>query len=257
MRRFVLLLTLFFGSASLCSASLFSDNEAHEKIASLQQKIQGMEERIAQIESMARTQSVESLTQMEGLKSDLAGLRGQIEVLSHDIDTTQKRQRDLYVDLDSRLRKLETAGAAAAEAAVQPDPAKAVSTDAAQPPAADDTQAYDAALALFKSGNYQGAIAGFQGFVNASPDSPLAASAHYWIGNSYYNLRDYKNAIASQLKVVTLHPANSKVPDALLNIASSQQGLGETAAAKKTLQSIVAKYPLSNAAGLAKKRLAK
>jgi TolA-binding protein len=46
------------------------------------------------------------------------------------------------------------------------------------------------------------------------------------------------------------------VPDALLNIASSQQGLGNVAAAKKTLGSIVAKYPLSNAAELAKKRLA-
>ena len=46
------------------------------------------------------------------------------------------------------------------------------------------------------------------------------------------------------------------MPDALLNIASCQQGLGDASAAKKTLKNIVAKYPLSNAAELAKKRLA-
>ncbi|MDP2156050.1 MAG: tetratricopeptide repeat protein, partial [Sulfuricella sp.] len=67
---------------------------------------------------------------------------------------------------------------------------------------------------------------------------------------------DYKNAIANQQKLVSQYPNSPKVPDALLNIASCQQGLGDAAAAKKTLESIVAKYPLSNAAELAKKRLA-
>jgi tol-pal system protein YbgF len=258
MRRLALFLTLSLGWASLSTAGLFSDDEAHQKITVLQQKIQGMDERAAQMENTARSQGVSVLSQMEVLKADLATLRGQIEVHTHDIETTQKRQRDLYVDLDSRLRKLENASVAAAATPGQADSGKPASSDQAPVGAVvvDESTAYDVALGLFKSGNYQGAIDGFQAFLGAHPGSQLAPSAYYWIGNSYFNLRDYKNAIASQEKLVSQYPDSAKVPDALLNIASSQQGQGDAAAAKKTLKNIVARYPLSNAAELAKKRLA-
>lgn len=258
MRRLALFLTLSLGCASLSNAGLFSDDEAHQKITVLKQQIQGMEERVAQMENTARSQGVSVLSQLDALKSELATLRGQIEVHAHDIETTQKRQRDLYVDLDSRLRKLENVGVVAADTPGQADSAKPASSDQTPVGAvvADESKAYDAALGLFKAGNYQGAIDGFQGFVGAHPNSQLAPSAYYWIGNSYFNLRDYKNAIANQQKLVSLYPNSSKVPDALLNIASCQQGMGDASAAKKTLGSIVAKYPLSNAAELAKKRLA-
>jgi tol-pal system protein YbgF len=258
MRRLALFLTLSLGCASLSTAGLFSDDEAHQKITVLKQQIQGMEERVAQMENTARSQGVSMLSQLDALKSELATLRGQIEVHAHDIETTQKRQRDLYVDLDSRLRKLENVGVVAADTPGQADSAKPASSDQTPVGAvvADESKAYDAALGLFKAGNYQGAIDGFQGFVGAHPNSQLAPSAYYWIGNSYFNLRDYKNAIASQEKLVSQYPNSAKVPDALLNIASCQQGMGDASAAKKTLGSIVAKYPLSNAAELAKKRLA-
>jgi len=257
MRRFALFLSLSLGWASLSTAGLFSDDEAHQKITLLQQQIQGVEGRVAQMENTARSQGVELLSQLDALKSELATLRGQIEVHAHDIETTQKRQRDLYVDLDSRLRKLENVGGVA-DTPGQADSGKPASSD--QNPVgavvADESKAYDAALALFKAGNYQGAIDGFQSFVGAHPNSQLIPRAYYWIGNSYFNLRDYKNAIANQQKLVNQYPNSPKVPDALLNIASCQQGLGDASEAKKTLKNIVSKYPLSNAAELAKKRLA-
>lgn len=259
MKRLALFLTLFLGCASLSTAGLFSDDEAHQKITVLQKQIQGMEEHVAQMENTARSQGVGLLSQLDALKSELATLRGQVEVHGHDIETTQKRQRDLYVDLDSRLRKLEQPVGPAADASGQADAAKPASSDPAPvagAAVADESKAYDVALGLFKAGNYQGAIDGFKSFVGGHPDSQLAPSAYYWIGNSHFNLRDYKNAIASQQKLVSQYPGSPKVPDALLNIASSQQGLGDAAAAKKTLKNIVDKYPLSNAAELAKKRLA-
>lgn len=256
MRRLALFLTLSLGWASLSTAGLFSDDEAHQKIALLKQQIQGMEERVGQMENTARSQGVGLLSQLDALKSDLAALRGQIEVHTHDIETTQKRQRDLYVDLDSRLRKLESVGGGVS--AAQADTSKPASSDPAlvDPATADESSAYDVALGLFKSGNYQGAIDSFQSFVGAHPNSQLAPSAYYWIGNSFFNLRDYKSAIANQQKLVSQYPGSTKVPDALLNIASCQQGLGDVSEAKKTLKNIVSKYPLSNAAELAKKRLA-
>jgi tol-pal system protein YbgF len=95
-----------------------------------------------------------------------------------------------------------------------------------------------------------------QNFLVQHPKSPLAPRAQYWIGDSYYNLRDYKNAIANQQKLLSAYPDSSSVPDALLNIASSQQELGESAAARKTLDGLVARFPSSDAAEKARRRLA-
>ncbi len=46
------------------------------------------------------------------------------------------------------------------------------------------------------------------------------------------------------------------MPDALLNIASSQAELGETAAAHKTMDELVGKHPASDAADKARRRMA-
>lgn len=267
MRRTALAL-LLLGTSPWCAAGLFSDDEAHKKIADLQQQVQVLETRLAAAENLTQTQNrgmMGLVSQIDALKAELSKLQGQNEVYAHDIETTQKRQRDLYADLDGRMRKLERGVVVAQAAAGEAQPAGgeqiAAVAPAPQPVPAtaspgDESKAYESALNQFKVGNYQGAIASFQSFAAAYPNGSLTASAYYWIGNSYFNLRDYKSAIASQQKLISQFPASPKVPDALLNVASCQQGLGDMGAAKRTLEELVSKHPISNAADLAKKRLA-
>jgi len=119
-----------------------------------------------------------------------------------------------------------------------------------------ETRAYEAAQGQRKIGNYQGAIVAFQNFIRQYPKSSLAPRAQYWIGDSYYNLRDFKLAIAGQQVLIRTYPDSPSVPDALLNIASSQMEMGETVTGRRTLEEVVAKYPLSEAADKAKRRLA-
>lgn len=272
MRR-AALAVLLLGASQWSAAGLFSDDEAHKKIADQQKQIQALETRVMTAEGQMQTQTkglMDLLAQIDALKAELGRLQGQNEVYAHDIEATQKRQRDLYVDLDGRLRKLErTAVPVEADKSSVPPPSGEAPVGAppvaAVPPAAvpspppalgDESKAYEAALNQFKVGNYQGAVVSFQQFIAAFPGSTLASSAQYWIGNSYFNLRDYKSAISAQHKLISLYPSSSKVPDALLNVASCQQGLGEMSAARKTLEELVAKHPISNAADIAKKRLA-
>ena len=54
---------------------------------------------------------------------------------------------------------------------------------------------------------------------------------------------------------MSAYPDSAKAPDAMLNIASSQQEMGKKPAAQKTLESLIAKYPGSEAAEKAKRRL--
>jgi tol-pal system protein YbgF len=119
-----------------------------------------------------------------------------------------------------------------------------------------ESKSYEAALNQFKAANYAGSIAGFKNFLKTYPGSSLASNAQYWIGYSYYALKDYKSALSQQQKLIGSYPQSAKVPDALLNMASSQLETDDTGAARKTLEEIVNKHPGTNAAKIAAKRLA-
>lgn len=56
---------------------------------------------------------VQLLNQVEALNGEMSRLRGQLEVLNNEITNAQKRQRDMYVDLDTRLRRIEQQGGTA------------------------------------------------------------------------------------------------------------------------------------------------
>lgn len=220
-------------------AGLFDDKEARQAILDIRSRIDAVN---ARVDTKAdKASSLNLSDQNEHLNQEIAKLRGQIEVLTNELANTQQRQKDFYVDLDTRLRKLE--------------PQK-VSVDGQEVRvAANEQKAYDAALATFKAGDYKNAAVAFSNFVHASPDSGLTPSAQYWLGNTYYAQRDYKNAIAAQQIVVSKYADNPKAADALLNIASSYAELKNKAASKKTLEQLLTQYPNTPAAQTAKERL--
>lgn len=227
------------------AAGLFDDEEARKQITDL---IHRTDERF---DTSAKAQ-LELSRQIESLTAELARLRGQIEVLTYELDAAQKRQRDFYVDLDNRVRTLEKA---AAEAVPAVDPNAGPAKPKVDPLA--ETRDYEAALNLFKQGKYKDALAAFEGFQKTYPESTLAASAQFWLGNTHYALRDCKKAIEAQNLVPTRWPTSPKAPDALLAVATCQQEQGAAAAARKTLETIVAKYPDAPAGETARQRLKK
>jgi len=237
-------------------AALFDDVEARKQIIQLRNQVdarnKSIEERLSvidaklgQMDSSGQNRAVDLAQLLDSLKQEVTKLRGQIEVLANQTETLERRQKDLYVDLDNRLRKIEQNQSQLQDKLTQGDRN-----------AAAEKQAYETALNQFKLGNYQLAITGFQTFMTSFTSSELVPSAQYWIGNAHYAMRDYKSAIAAQQKVVKAWPENSKAPDALLNIASSQSELGQSNAARETLRGLVKKYPSSSAAEQAKQRLA-
>jgi tol-pal system protein YbgF len=230
-------------------AGLFDDEEARKQILDLTNRVKTQDEafvaRLSKVEAENEQRGraiIELSNQIDGLRNDIARLRGQLEVLLNDADASQKRQKDFYVDLDNRLRTLEKTGGATAAADAGGDSA--------------ESKVYESALNQFKLGNYQGAVAGFQTYIQTWPSSANAPSAQYWIGNAYFALRDYKGAIAAQQKLIAAWPDSAKAPDAMLNLASSQFEMGDSKGAKKSLDGLIARYPGSPAAETAKQRLA-
>src|SRR5688572_23409669 len=251
-------------AAPAIAQGLFDDNEARRRIEALRQQVSEnqrlVEERLGKIESAVsastdRSAVLELASQIEALRGEIARMRGQIEVATHQVEMTDKRQKDLYLDIDTRLRKLEQAQEqAAAAAAAQPPAAAASAAEPQQSPG--ELRAYQAALDQFKLGNYSLAVSAMQGFLVTYPRSSLAPNAQYWIGMAHSGQRDYKSAIAAQRKLLAGWPDSPKAPDAMLSIASAQETMGDRSAARKTLEELVAKYPGSSSATSAKQRLA-
>ena len=230
-------------------AGLFDDDEARSRVDKLRGDIVEQGKRMDTGFETASRGQIELANQIEALKSELAKLRGQIEVQSFDIEATQKRQKDFYVDLDTRLRNLE----AAAKAEVKP--AAAAVAPAIDPAA--ETHDYEAALTLFKAVKYKEASAAFQDFIKNYGNSTLVPSAHYWAASTYYQLREYAKAAEMFAKVPAGWPNDSKAPDAMLGQANSQEQSGDAKGARKTFASLIEKYPTSSAAQAAKQRLKK
>jgi len=93
--------------------------------------------------------------------------------------------------------------------------------------------------------------------VQKYPDSSLAPNAQYWLGNAWYAQRDCKRAIEAQSVVTTKYADSPKAPDAWLAMATCQQEMGNANGAKRSLETVVAKYPSTPAADAARDRLKK
>src|SRR5574340_1452898 len=257
MRRIAGALFAFAGAVPSFAQGLFDDNEARRRIEVLRQQVtesqRVSEARLAKIEAATtdRNAVLDLSSQIEALRNDMARMRGQIEVIANQVDTAEKRQKDLYLDIDTRLRKLEEAREKQAAAT----PEKPAAGAEAQPDPGE-VRAYQAAPDQFKLGNYALAVSAMQGFLVTYPQSSLAPNAQYWIGMAYSGQRDYKNAIAAQRKLLAAWPDSEKAPDGMLSIASSQETMGDRRSAQKTLQELIARYPKSSAAASAKQRLA-
>jgi len=233
----------------------------------LQAKLSDLDTRVTRIERVVSNNSLLDISnQMESLRTDIRAMHNDIDVLNHSIDQSRKQQRDLYADLDQRVKALEgrggsAAGAAGGSAGAAAGAAAGAGGDAgaasANTQTAGDSAAYQTAFALLKDSQYDQAITSFKQFLSQYPDSSLADNAQYWLGEAYYVNKDFQNAQASFQRVVDKYPQSRKVPDALLKVGYCDYELKQWQTAKDVLTKVSSSYPDTPAARLAQQRLEK
>ena len=248
-----------------------------------------LDERLKRIERLFGSESLFKLfDEVEALEAEARALRGQVEALSHTVEQLEERQRELYLDTDQRLQRIESAAATripgpgpgplptpgpapqpgappapvTAQTATpsQPAPAPATpSTGQAPLPAGIDPfaeqQAYQNAFELLKSGLYEDATVAFQQFIAEYPAGSYADNAQYWLGETYYITRRFEQAVQEFKRLVATHPNSQKLTHALLKIGYAHDELGDKAEAERALGELIERHPQSAAAGLARKRL--
>jgi tol-pal system protein YbgF len=210
-------------------------------------KLNELDRRLAAVERVVQNDSlVQLVTRVDALQAEQAELRGMIEELAHDAESTAGRQRDLYVDLDQRLQRLEQSG--------QGD-GGGLAPGELPMPSGSDRDNYQAAFELLKDGRYDEAATAFTQFLKTYRDSGLADNAQYWLAESYYVTQQFEAALPAFETVVSDYPRSGKVPDALLKIGYCNYELQRWDAARDSLNRVRTQYPDTTAARLAIQRL--
>lgn len=230
-------------AASLCTAfmtpahAFLEDAEARRAILELRQRFDANAEETAAM----RRGMLDLQAQIESMRRDIAQLTGTKEQLEREISELQRRQKDLATGLDERLSKFEPVQVQMDGLEFSADPA--------------EKRDFDAALEKFRAGDFADARKAFANFVNTYPGSGYMPSARFWLGNTQYAGRDYKEAIANFRSMLRAAPQHERAADATLSIANCQLELKDTKGAIQTLREVVKNYPGTEAATVAKERL--
>ncbi len=256
------------------------------KLSNVQEQLKKLSEEMSRMGRLVDNRAMlEMIQQVDQISEDVNLLRGEIEVQGNDINEIKKRQRELYQDIDRRLRDMESRAVSQAPAAPitapqttapaqttsepssssateTPSLLPATGTSAAAsapatpaPPQAGEKDAYQAAFDTLKEGRYKQAKVELKAFLDKYPDSSFAGNAQYWLGEAHYVTRNFEQGIIEFQKVINGYPGSNKVPDAMLKLGYTHYELKRYPQAKTVLQDLRTRFPNETASRLAAKRL--
>ena len=213
---------------------------------------------VGQLDRRTREQNAETARQT-------AALGARVDALSAEVARMTARLDELSQRMDALGRSAPSGGGAGV-----PPPTRSGGATAPRASGGAGTaeESYQAAYLDFSKGLYPLAITEFRDFLRRFPDSALADSAQYWVGEAYFSMaratasqpdkarENLEQAVQEFRKVMVAYPRGSKVPTALYKEALALVELKQTALAQARLQYLVEHFPQSEEAPLAKERLA-
>ncbi len=235
---------------------------------------ESVEKRVERMERLLEGKALlQMMERLDALQMEVQQLRGQLEEQQHQMNGMKSRQRELYLDVDRRMLRLEREGGGGAAPLAPADetpltsaplsPANNTAKSAATQQAATDTQpqleqeraAYQEAFELLRELRYEQATTAFRQFLQRYPDGRYAHIAQYWLGEAAYARRDFNQAIQDYQALLNNHPRSAKRAEAMLKIGYSYQELKQYAKAEAVLKRLIELYPDSTEAGQARNQL--
>jgi len=215
-----------------------------------EQRLQALETRLGDVsrklENLTLAAQNQSVTRLE---AEVRGLRGEVERMRFELETSDRRARELYQDLDKRTTRVENEGRA--RLSMEPR----IATPPPVPPSQEEESTYTTVFEQLRAGKYDESIAGFKDLLAKWPQGRYADNAWYWLGESHYVKKEYDPALAAFRSLLNQFPTSPKAPDALFKVGLCQVEKKQKNDARESWQQVIAEYPNSNAAGLAKQRL--
>lgn len=225
-----------------------------KRTASSKEEVANVNTRIAeQTEQLLRSNAT-LVAKVDEIDDRIQNTQGGIEQANYRIDQLAQQVAQAQREIED-LRRLAAASVPAGVAADGLPSTGEVTVPAPSVPSADPMQTYQAAYRDYQRGNFDLAIEGFREFLENNETSDLADNAAYWIGESLFSQKKYREAIAQFDAVVNRYPQSDKVPGALLKKGYAYINVGENAQGVVQLQYVVHEHPRSQEASLARQRL--
>jgi tol-pal system protein YbgF len=234
-----------------------------KRTASSKDEVQNVNVRIAEQTETLLKSNATLVTKVAEIDDRVQTTQGAVEQATYRIDQMSQQvaqtRRDVD-DLKGRVTALQTAPVTPTPATGTPSNGTAgsgseMTVPAPTAPDVDPMQTYQAAYRDYQRGNFDLAIEGFGDFLGSSPNSDLADNAAYWIGESLFSQKKYREAIEQFDAVVTKYPKSDKVPGALLKKGYAYINVGERAQGVVQLQYVLHEHPKSQEASLARQKL--
>jgi tol-pal system protein YbgF len=170
--------------------------------------------------------AVEALqARTDQLEQSLTALRGQVEVLTHDIDETKRQtaaSHDAETELRGEVKALSDQLAkvqAPPQAEVQPPPEQGPPPAAGPSAPSGEGEAFRAAKAQLAGGDYAGAGDSLNGYLQQYGSAPHAREAYYLLGESYYVRSLYGDATTAYARALKDWPKTAWAPDATVKLS--------------------------------------
>ncbi|SEP61713.1 tol-pal system protein YbgF [Ectothiorhodospira magna] len=261
------LTTLLITAALIATPWATVQAQSRAQSGALEERLQQLEARLERLERLLEGEALmEMMQRVDAMDQDVRELRGESEQLRHEFEGVRHRQRELYLDVDSRLERLERSQASlpatpapipgtAPPARPDPAPPATPATSAAPADSTSEQAIYQAAFDQLRQGRYQQAVTGFRQVLEQFPDGRLAANAQYWIAEAYYVTRDFPRALEEFKRVNQRYPGSNKQLDALLKQGFTHYELEQWTQARSVLTQVRDQDPGSSVARLAEQRL--
>jgi len=240
-----------------------------KRTASSKEDVQNVNARIAEQTETLLKSNATLVTKVGTIEDRLNNNQGSVEQTNYRVDHLVQQLTQAQHDVEElrgAVTRLATpAPVPTTQPGVAPPPSPAapvpavpmhevnVTADNGETPA----MTYQNAYRDYQKGNYDLAISGFKEFIQKYQDSDLADNAAYWIGESLYSQKKYRESIAQFDSVVNDYPRSEKVPSALLKKGYAYISLGEKAQGIVQLQYVVHEHPKSSEAAKAREELKK
>jgi tol-pal system protein YbgF len=219
---------------------------------------------LAQSAGSGSQANAELFYMIQQLQGEVRRLQGRVEEQGHQIERLTQQARDRYIDLDQRILELSAEVSKIDKPAPGPTADQTATQGQSQPvkqkdyraPTAEEKKAYDAIQTLIREEKkFNEAINALYDFIDRYDEGDLTVNAYYWLGEVYLAENQLEQAKQAFTIVATRFGDHRKAPDAVYKLGVTLDRLGEAAEAKRRMESVVRKYPDSNAASLAKSYL--
>jgi tol-pal system protein YbgF len=250
-----LALCVLLTSSTAVFAASKNNQQLTDELAALQKGVDQMQQDMQGLRKLLDNRAMLELFQrMDELSEEASQLRGMLEQQNHDLAGIKKRQRELYLDIDRRLRELEiTSRGAPAPAAQAPASSEtnvtapiAPAVPAVSAPAAQSTVSPSAAEnnAIVQPGATRPAT------INGAPrpeNVPVSEErAEYQKAFDMLKEGRYKMANAAFKDFIDRYPQGSYAGNAQYWLGESNYVTRQFEQALTEFSAVLSKYPQSN-----------